>query len=72
MNRYAVFVLLASGCGGSVLRPLVSTDAERDLEQITRSTSDERAPAISPDSKALSYEVDGERHHFHIWRLRVL
>jgi Tol biopolymer transport system component len=47
------------GCGSSVLRPLVPTDAASGLEQVTRSKEDERRPAISPDAKALAYEVNG-------------
>lgn len=60
MKKLALVLgIFASGCGGVVLRPLVPTDAARDLEQVTRSASDERSPAISPDGKALAYEVDG-------------
>ena len=59
MIKHVLFALLASGCGGAVLRPLVPTDAARDLEQVTHSANDERAPSVSPDGKALAFEAGG-------------
>lgn len=61
MKRFLLVAFMSAlfGCDSSVLRPLVPTDAASGLEQVTRSKDDERRPAISPDGKAIAYEVNG-------------
>jgi len=56
-------VLLITGstalvaCSPAVWRPLSATDAATDLTQVTRSDENELDPAVSPDAKAIAYEV---------------
>jgi len=47
------------GCSTALLRPVATTEAATDLQQITRSSANELDPAISPDGKAIAYEVTG-------------
>lgn len=49
------------GCSTALLRPVATTEAATDLQQVTRSSADEMNPAISPDGKALAYEVTGSQ-----------
>jgi Tol biopolymer transport system component len=44
-------------CSATLRRPLRATDAASDLAQVTRSRANEFDPAISPDARALAYEV---------------
>jgi hypothetical protein len=44
-------------CSATLRRPLRTTDAASDLAQVTRSRENEFDPAISPDARALAYEV---------------
>lgn len=46
-----------SGCSASVRRPVSTTDAAMLLEQVTHSGQNEFDPAISPDARAIAYEV---------------
>lgn len=56
-------VLLIAGsmtlvaCSPTVWRPLAATEASTDLSQVTRSDANELDPAVSPDAKAVAYEV---------------
>jgi len=43
------------GCT-TVLRPLTTTDAATDLEQVTHTAANELDPAVSPDGKSIAYE----------------
>ena len=46
-----------AACSPAVWRPLQTTEAATDLAQVTRSEANELDPAISPDAKAIAYEV---------------
>lgn len=55
-------VLLAASaalaaCSPAVWRPLQTTEAAGDLEQVTRSRLNEFDPAVSPDAGSIAYEV---------------
>jgi Tol biopolymer transport system component len=51
----APFVIVA--CSPAVRRPLSTTDAATHLEQVTHSDTNELDPAVSPDGRAIAYEV---------------
>ncbi len=44
-------------CSATLRRPVATTDAAGELEQVTRSSENEFDPAISPDGKSIAYEV---------------
>src|SRR5580692_10427957 len=44
-------------CSPAVWRPLSTTDAATELSQVTRSDANEFDPAVSPDARAIAYEV---------------
>jgi Tol biopolymer transport system component len=44
------------GCSASLRHGVTTTDAARGLEQVTRSSSNEFDPAVSPDGKSIAYE----------------
>jgi Tol biopolymer transport system component len=44
-------------CSATLRRPLRTTDAASDLTQVTFSSTNEFDPALSPDARALAYEV---------------
>jgi Tol biopolymer transport system component len=46
-----------AACSPSVWRPIQVTEAAAELEQVTRSRDNELDPAVSPDAKAIAYEV---------------
>jgi Tol biopolymer transport system component len=55
-------ILLASStvlaaCSPAVWRPLSVTEAATDLSQVTHTSTDELDPAVSPDARAIAYEV---------------
>ena len=41
------------GCSTALLRPVATTEAATELQQVTRSSVNETNPAISPDGKAI-------------------
>ena len=45
------------GCSASLRRGLTTTEASTGMEQVTRSATNERHPAVSPDGKILAFEV---------------
>ena len=57
------------GCSGSLRHGVRTTDAATQLEQVTRSSSNELDPAVSPDARAIAFErVDspGSRPHIEV------
>ncbi len=58
--RRALFALALIGCG-TTLRPVATTDAALDLEQVTRGADNEMDPAVSPDGKSLAFTVAASR-----------
>jgi Tol biopolymer transport system component len=46
-------------CSPAVWRPLRTTEAAKELEQVTRSRANEVDPAVSPDARSLAYGVVG-------------
>ncbi len=59
MPRIAIVLaaLPLMACSASYRRPVRTTDAAKDLEQVTQSTENEFDPAVSPDGKEIAYEV---------------
>lgn len=57
--RLGPVVVCASllGCSASLQRPVVTTEAASDLEQVTFSHENELDPAVSPDGTSVAYEV---------------
>src|SRR5271169_5595093 len=45
------------GCAASVQRAVTTTEAATQMQQVTRSRTNELDPAISPDGKKIVYEV---------------
>jgi Tol biopolymer transport system component len=46
-----------TGCAASVQRAVNTTEAATEMQQVTRSATNELDPAISPDAKTIAYEV---------------
>jgi len=55
--KLAIALLLVAACDGVVKRPVATTDAAIELEQVTRGDDNEIDPAISPDGKSLAFTV---------------
>lgn len=49
------------GCSASLRHGVRTTDAATHLEQVTRSSSNELDPAVSPDARAIAFERVGSR-----------
>src|SRR5579872_2573773 len=47
-------------CSPALRRPVTTTEAAADLQQVTRSHVEETDPAISPDATEVAYEVADE------------
>lgn len=56
---FLAFSIPLVACSPSVWRPIGTTEAATGLEQVTRSHANELDPAVSPDAKAIAYEVAG-------------
>ena len=56
-----IVVIVAStslfACSASIQRAVTTTDASTGLEQVTHSRMNEFDPAVSPDARAIAYEV---------------
>jgi Tol biopolymer transport system component len=46
-----------AACSPAVWRPLGTTEAATELSQVTRTTTNELDPAVSPDARSIAYEV---------------
>jgi Tol biopolymer transport system component len=59
MRALALFALAAPllACSSTIRRPVWTTDAATFPEQVTRSAMNEFDPAVSPDGKAIAYDV---------------
>jgi Tol biopolymer transport system component len=61
MKWLAISCAALVACGGAVKRPIATTDAALELEQVTRGSDNEIDPAISPDGKSLAFTVASTR-----------
>ncbi|MGO8996691.1 MAG: hypothetical protein ACLQVI_25535 [Polyangiaceae bacterium] len=50
-------VAFAWGCAAPMQRAVNTTEAATEMQQVTRSRTNELDPAISPDAKSIAYEV---------------
>jgi len=59
MRRVLLVVASAPllACSPALRRPVTTTEAATDMQQVTRSHTNEIDPAISPDAKEIAYEV---------------